>query len=205
MAETPIETIDNFDDRRLIEVVRTDPSAVSVLYRRHYETIARYVSRRVATRNDVNDIVSEVFLVMVREIDRYRWTGVPFQCWLFRIASSQINRWVRTRKWTRFWAPFEDQAVIVDKDTSCESSRVLLLRKCLLELPCRYQNALALYHLEELSVKQIAEILNATETAVKSRLSRGRELLRRKINAYEKLETKNERRTTRCVLERNEA
>jgi RNA polymerase sigma factor (sigma-70 family) len=128
---------DSIDEQQLIEAAKHEPDALSVLYRQHYATIHRYVSRRVATSHDVHDIVSDVFLTMVRTLPRFRWTGAPFQTWLFRLATSQINRWVRKRKLMRFWAPFDDQ-VVVDSSDPMESDDVQRLRKALLELPCRY-------------------------------------------------------------------
>jgi RNA polymerase sigma-70 factor, ECF subfamily len=195
---------DSLPEQQLIEAAKTNPDALSALYRRHYETILRYVSRRVATPHDVNDIVSDVFLTMVRMLPRFEWTGAPFQAWLFRIATSQINRWVRKRKLMRFWSPFDDQ-VIVDSSQAKISEQVQRLRKALLELPCRYQDTIALFYLEELPIKSIAEILGVEQGTVKARLSRGRGLLRAKLNSTEQKEIENERRTVASVLERNQA
>lgn len=191
---------DSLDERELIESAKRDPEALSVLYRRYYVIIHRYVSRRVATSHDVNDIVSEVFLSMVRGLPSFRWTGAPFQAWLFRIATTQINRWIRKRKWLRFWAPFADQ-MLVDTHQVAESESVQRLRKALLELPCHYQDALALFYLEDLSIQSIAEILGVEQGTVKARLSRGRDLLRAKLVSSENKELDVERRTIPSVLE----
>jgi RNA polymerase sigma-70 factor, ECF subfamily len=195
--------LDLLDEQQLIEAAKCDPDALSVLYRRHHAIIYRYVSHRVATKHDVHDIVSDVFLTMVRYLPRYRWTGAPFQSWLFRIATSQINRWVRKRKWIRFWAPFQDQ-FILDSSAQAESELVQRLRKALLELPGRYQDTLALFYLEDLSINSIAVILDIEPGTVKARLSRGRQLLRAKLESSEHKEIRNERRTITNVLERTQ-
>lgn len=200
MIEPSASTWDSLDEQELIEAAKREPDALSALYRRHYGTIHRYVSRRVATSHDVHDIVSEVFLTMVRTLPRFRWTGTPFQAWLFCIATTQINRWVRKRKWLRFWAPFDDQ-LTVDADQRSESESVQRLRKALLELPCRYQNTLALFYLEDLPIKSISEILGVEQGTVKARLSRGRELLRAKLDSSEPQEHDVERRTIPSLLE----
>jgi RNA polymerase sigma-70 factor (ECF subfamily) len=51
----------------------------------------------------------------------------------------------------------------------------------LLSLPIRLQGALALHYLEELPVVEIARILDCREGTVKSRLARGRDALRRRL------------------------
>ncbi len=192
------------DEQRLIEAAKREPDALSVLYRRHYPAIFRYISRRVSTSNDVDDIVSDVFLIMVRTLPRFRWTGAPFQAWLFRIATSQINRWVRKRRVMRFWAPFDDQ-IAVDPAKLNESELVQRLRKALLELPCRYQDSLALFYLEDMSIQSIAVILGVEQGTIKARLSRGRELLRTKLGANEQREINHEQRTVTNVLGRTQA
>jgi RNA polymerase sigma-70 factor, ECF subfamily len=194
---------DSLDEEQQIEAAKRDPDALSVLYRRHYATIHRFVSRRVATSHDVNDIVSDVFLTMVQSLPRFRWTGAPFQSWLFRIATSQISRWVRKRKWTRFWAPFEDQ--IVGSQERTESELVRRLRKALLELPTKYQHTLSLFYLEDLPIKSIAEILDVEQGTVKARLSRGRQLLKEKLDFTTHQEIRNEQRPTTSLLERTKA
>jgi RNA polymerase sigma-70 factor, ECF subfamily len=191
---------DLLDEQQLIEAAKSEPEALSVLYRRHYETIHRYVSRRVATSHDVQDIVSDVFLAMVRALPRFRWMGTPFQAWLFCLANTQIHRWVRKRKWLRFWAPFDDQ-MMAEANEARESEAVQRLRKALLELPSRYQDALALFYLEDLSIKAMAEILRVEQGTVKARLSRGRELLRAKLDSSQQQELDIERRTIPSLLE----
>lgn len=52
------------------------------------------------------------------------------------------------------------------------------MRAALLILPVQFQEVVALYYLEELSVTEIAQVLNCAEGTVKSRLARGREQLR---------------------------
>jgi len=52
------------------------------------------------------------------------------------------------------------------------------VRAALLILPVQFQEVVALYYLEELSVTEIAQVLNCAEGTVKSRLARGREQLR---------------------------
>lgn len=204
MKNNELEHFETLCEQELIEAAKSNPQAMCALYRRHYATVMRYVSFRVATAHDVNDIVSEVFLIMVRDLGRFRWTGAPFQCWLIRIATSQIQRWVRKRKVLRFWAPFDDQRICASGEPR-ESEQVYWLRKSLLELPCRYQDVLALHYLEEMSIHSIAQTLDVREGTIKSRLSRGREMLRAKLEAYQLEEHKHEPRSVGTMLERTQA
>lgn len=65
------EVIEPLDERALVESAKHDSAALAQLYRKHYSAIAGYVHRRVSDRNKANDIVSDVFLEMVRGIKRF--------------------------------------------------------------------------------------------------------------------------------------
>ena len=54
-----------------------------------------------------------------------------------------------------------------------------------MDIPEKYRVVVHLFYYEELSIKQICNILNMSETAVKSRLHRARELLREKLKGAE--------------------
>ena len=55
----------------------------------------------------------------------------------------------------------------------------------LLELPEKYRTAIYLFYYEDMSVAQIAGSLGTTETNVKTRLSRGRDMLKEKLKGAE--------------------
>ncbi len=52
---------ESLDEQQLVEHAKRDPTAMSILYRRYYPIIHRYVAKRVATSHDVHDIVADVF------------------------------------------------------------------------------------------------------------------------------------------------
>src|SRR4051812_22812144 len=90
------------EERQLVARAQRDPEALAVLYRAHYAAIASYVCRRVGDRHEADDLVAEAFLAMVRYLPRYRWSGAPFRAWLYRLATTQVNRWARRqRRWAR--------------------------------------------------------------------------------------------------------
>jgi RNA polymerase sigma-70 factor, ECF subfamily len=185
--------IDKDDEESLIESAKSDSQAMSTLYRRHYAPIFGYVHRRIGNAHDASDVVAETFLSMVRYLPRYRWTGAPFRSWLLRLATTQINRWVRRRKWTRFWNPIDETHPASVEPNAARDARIEQLRQALWKLPTRFQDVLALHYLEEHSVESIAEILNCPVGTVKSRLARGRDSLRDALTSKEE-KTSDERR-----------
>lgn len=181
------------DDAALIEAARTDPEALSTLYRMHYAAIYGYVYRRLGKANDTSDVVAETFLAMVRYLPHYRWKGAPFRAWLLRLATTQINRWARRRRWFRFWRRIEEAEQISVDAGSEKDPRHEQLREALWKLPAHYQSVLALHYFEEQSLDAIAKILQCPLGTVKSRLARGRDLLKTELTLCEE-ETRHERR-----------
>jgi RNA polymerase sigma-70 factor (ECF subfamily) len=168
----------------LVRRARDDANAFATLYRRHEPAIARYLRRRVGDREVARDLVAETFLAALEGIGRYRLRGASFRGWLYRLASTRVSRWARRRA-------LAGKRVALELDTEVEAeagdSEGLLAeraRAALLELPARYQTALALHYVEGLSVDEIASALSCRPGTVKARLSRGRERLRLKLEPY---------------------
>lgn len=180
-------------------MAKLDPLAISYLCRQHYGAIHRYVNRRVGNAHDTNDIVAEVFMSMVRYLPRFRWTGAPFRCWLLVLTTTQINRWIRKRSFSSLWRSIESSGQIMTNPPDIVDDRVEPMRCALLALPLAFQTVLTLHYYEDLSVDAIAEIMNCRPGTVKSRLSRGRELLRRKFTNHEEINS-DERRPIGSVL-----
>jgi len=69
---------------------RREPEAFGQLYEEHFDRIYRYVVLRVKGQEDAEDITQQVFLKALENIGSYRWRGMPFASWLFRIAHNQV-------------------------------------------------------------------------------------------------------------------
>ena len=170
-------------DKGLIERAKRDPKAFAVLYRQHYDPIAGHVYRRTGDPHATEDIVADVFLAAMRSIARFRYRGIPFRAWLFRIATNRVNRWARGRRRAALQAFQPDAgAEIAERATDRRQAEDGdLARRALLTLLPKYQSVLALHYLEEMGVKEIATVIGCRVGTVKSRLSRGREMLRERL------------------------
>jgi RNA polymerase sigma-70 factor (ECF subfamily) len=69
---------------------RREPEAFGQLYEEHFDRIDRYVILRVGNQADAEDITQQVFLKALENISSYRWRGMPFASWLFRIAHNLV-------------------------------------------------------------------------------------------------------------------
>lgn len=169
------------DERELVARAASDPDAFAALYRRHHSRIARYVRRRVGDPDAAADLVAETFLTALEHLPRYRDRGRPFHAWLYRLATSRVHRWLRRRPPARVLVLEGHEPASEER---ADPDAPGLARAALLTLPPRYQAALALHHLEGLSVEETAAVLGCRPGTVKARLSRGRARLRRALEPF---------------------
>ena len=175
------ESAEPHDERSLVESDKYDRAALAELYRQHYSAIAGYVHRRISDRDEANNIVSDVFLEMVRGIKRYHHRGIPFRIWLYRLAAAQLSRWARRR---HRWAMKQLRETAVT-EASDDSGRTLdreTMDVVLSTLPHRLQTAIVLHYVEGMSVADVARVTESPIGTVKSRLSEGRSLMRDRLN-----------------------
>jgi RNA polymerase sigma-70 factor (ECF subfamily) len=184
-AENTLMELD--DERGLIEQAKNDPTAFGLLFERHYQPIFGYVLRRVTDWNAAKDITSEVFLKSFKSLWRYRWQGISFSSWLYRIATNEVRMYCRKghRSTTSLdqlmeeigFEPIDPQTLDAEKLATERQLQAyedfLMIRSNILKLPIKYQDVLVLRFFERKCVKDIADILSKREGTVKSLLSRG--------------------------------
>lgn len=187
VVEASTDSAAQSDDRELIERSANDARAVGELYRRHHQAIALYIRRRVGCSHEAEDLTADTFMAMVKYLPRYRYKGAPFRSWLYRLATTQVNRWARRKRrvvmrvlWENAHKPVNPK---VAPSSRFEAEQV---RLALLSLPARFQAVVSLHYMESMSISAIAQALGCSEGTVKSRLSRGRDKMRNQLKQGER-------------------
>ena len=121
-----------------------------------------------------DDIAQETFVKAYLASHDLRDVG-SFSSWIFRIA---YNTFVNSRRSCRVAIGFDEAPQMADSGKADDSFRYQALYQALDALPPLERSALLLFYMEGYSVKEISEIVSASEEAVKTRLSRGRSHLR---------------------------
>jgi RNA polymerase sigma-70 factor (ECF subfamily) len=148
--------------------------------------VSRLVARRLPTRADVEDVVQEVLLRVWRHGASLR-DDERFGAWLSRVAYTAVADHLRERQ--RFpVARYEMEEQAAEGSPPPEEdgpeARALIaavLRPFIAACPSPYRETLALSELDGLSHAAIAQKLGLSVSAVKSRVQRGREHLRRML------------------------
>ena len=120
--------------------------------------------------DDAEDAVQNAFCRYLDKSPSFRDTEHE-KAWLIRVTINQCKDLMRRRK-LRAWLPIE---ALTDVGVRVKSTPAL---DAVGELPEMYRTVIILHHLEDMSVKEIAGTLSLSQSAVKMRLARARDMLR---------------------------
>jgi RNA polymerase sigma-70 factor (ECF subfamily) len=174
-------------DADLMTAVRSgDREAFSRLVDRHKDAVVNYLTRLTGNRDRAEDLSQETFLRLFRSAAGYDEQGF-LRAYLFRIATNLVRSEERREKRWRLLLPFLG---IRRHDEPAAPSGLLLqemhrqVAGAVASLPLRYRVPLVLHEIEGWSYADIAEELSCREGTVKSRIFRGRQHLRQKLEPY---------------------
>ncbi len=154
---------------------------VGVLIDRYESKIKRYLEKNIRTREDVSDIVQDVFIKAYTNIHRFD-TQQRFSPWIYRIAHNEMVNYVKKKRSIPFsWfepdilIPFLQESIeesaLVTSDRAYEKERI---EKILDKIPLAQREILTLYFYEELSYKEISDVLHIPIATVGVRLTRAK-------------------------------
>ncbi|SDJ34858.1 RNA polymerase, sigma 29 subunit, SigE [Frankineae bacterium MT45] len=159
----------------------TPPSWDEVV-REHADRVYRLAYRLSGNRADAEDLTQETFVRVFRSLAQY--SPGTFEGWLHRITTNLFLDMVRRRQRIRFDALPEDAGErLASNSAGPEQAYAELhldpeIEKALDALPADFRAAVVLCDLEELSYEEIAATLGIKVGTVRSRIHRGRVLLR---------------------------
>jgi len=159
------------DEENLVRRAKQrDQEAFAQLYEGYFDKIYRYVAIRIGDRMEAEDITQQVFLNAIKAISSFRWRGIPFSAWLFRIAHNQVVDYLR-RKTKRATIPLDESLVASDYDPQLIAGQKLdieRLHSATGKLTPAQREAISLRFAGELSIAQVARIMGKSEGAVKA-------------------------------------
>jgi RNA polymerase sigma-70 factor (ECF subfamily) len=175
----------------MLRVQNGDAESFELLLNRYRLPLVSYFVRMVRDRALAEDLAQEVFLRVYQARQRYQ-PEARFTTWLYRIATNLALNALRDRKADDAPALEEDEegvprvARIVDSRPTAEeqlmlSDRERLIREAIESLPEKQRVAVILHKYQEVDYRQIAKVLEVSESAVKSLLFRAYENLRTRL------------------------
>ena len=157
-----------------IEAAKLDTKLFQPLYDRYFKPVFVFVFRRTGDESLADDITSQVFLKALINLKKYKFRGLPFSAWLFRIAFNEVYLFFRKNKTQRTISLDKVQlhsiAAIAELDNRDENDRLLM--ECISELQEDAIHIIELRYFEERPFHEVAHILGISENNAKVKLYR---------------------------------
>lgn len=167
----------------LVAAAKADPSAFGPLYDQHVQRIYQYIRYRVGSAAEAEELTAQTFARALEHLPRYRYAGVPFIVWLYRIASNLVVAEARRRKPVPL--PEDLPAPAVSDRWEALEQRDSLLRE-FYRLPDLQQQVLSLRYAQDLSYEEIASVMGRTPVALRQLTHRALQSLRKRMVSHER-------------------
>jgi len=164
-----------------------DPNQFQILYDRYFSVIFNFVYRKIDDEELTADLTSQTFLKALRNLKKYKFRGVPFSAWLYRIASNEVNRHYRltNKKLVYSFDEHEFENLIeknVEKEDELDIDYIIRQMHTMCESDIE---VLELRFFESKSFAEIAFILEISEANAKMRTYRAIDKLRKLLKRRE--------------------
>ena len=149
-----------------------DQVALTQLYEENFDRIYRYIVLKIGDRTEAEDMTQQVFLNALQSISSYKWKGMPFASWLYRIAHNQIVDYLR-KKSRHASVPLDESIAKADADgdpkhvteRKMEIEELVVATK---KLTAAQQEVISLRFAGELSIAEVAGVMGKSEGAIKA-------------------------------------
>ncbi|REJ77665.1 MAG: hypothetical protein DWQ47_14945 [Acidobacteria bacterium] len=194
----PAVSFSDLSDHELIEATRDgDDAAYGEIVSRYKGQLVNYVYRMLGDYEEAVDLTQEAFVRVFLAIDRYH-SEYAFSTYIYRIATNLAISEIRKRKRRKVFSltglfraeedkdeEYQPPDLRPDPEDEVVSGEMLdTIGKAINSLPDRYKAPIILREIEERSYEEIADILGLGLGTTKSRISRGRGILRQRLERY---------------------
>lgn len=160
-------------------LTKTKEALFDELIRHYLKKVLRLVYLMVKDRSLAEDITQEVFLLAYKNLGKFRQES-SMQTWVYRIAVNEAKKHLRSWSFRHLFFKSEVDIEVVEGAESAVLQNDLRTRfaRLVMELPNSYRQLIVLHYYEELSVEEIAVILEMTTGAVYTKMHRARQKLK---------------------------
>lgn len=139
--------------------------------------LKKFISKRIIKQQDTEDILQEVFLKINNNIGSLK-DKQKLQAWIYTITRNTIIDFYRKVDSKMEIELTEDLIVITDEDSSMNEEISGCLKPMINNLPEKYKQAIILTEYKNITQKQLSLQLGISVSGAKSRVQRGRKLLK---------------------------
>jgi len=146
-----------------------DQEALARLYEEHFDKIYRYVTLRIGNEMEAEDVTQQVFVNTLQSISSFKWRGISFSAWLFRIAHNQAVDYLRKKK--RAALPLDESLVSNDINPQLvaeDKQDIEQLLQATKKLTEAQREVISLRFTSGLPIAEVAKVMGKSQGAVKA-------------------------------------
>lgn len=182
----------HFSDKTIVtSILNGKVQDFAVVVKNTEKLVIQIVQKMAVGEDDQKDLVQDVYLSAYQKLSSFQFKS-KLSTWIAKIAYNTTINYLQKKKIpiTELTKSIEDKSVTT-QTPDLESIRieaVAILNAEIAKLPPLYKTLITLYHIEELSNKEISEITNLPEGTIKNYLHRARKILKDNISLHYKNE-----------------
>ena len=149
---------------------------IDAAVRRYADMVYRLARVNCKNESTAEDVFQEVFLKLLRYQDSIK-SEEHLKAWLITVTLNQCKSMFMST-WNKRKVSIDE---IVEPAIEDQKEDYSELYEAVRELPQKYREAIHLFYFEQMSIREIAGILNRQEGTIKTQLNRGRQMLSEKL------------------------
>ena len=171
-------------EQEVIERSKKDPKAFGEIYELYFDRIFNFLYRQTDDEELAGDLCSQTFINALNNLKRYEFRGFPFSAWLYKIASNEVNKHYRKNKGKKIFSieEIKMKELVEQANDGWDEEMVSRVINYMNELPTEMVQVLELRFFEDKDFREIAFILDITESGAKMRTYRALDKLRTQFN-----------------------
>src|SRR6218665_1195919 len=156
-------------EQAIIERSKKDSNALSILYEKYFDRIFNFIHRQIDDEDVTGDLCSQTFIIVMNNLPKYEFRGVPFSAWLYKIASNEVRKFYRKNKTKQVFSIEEVKVreLVEQADDGWDEELIQRLLTFMSDLPTDMLQVLELRFFEDKDFKEIAFILDISESGAK--------------------------------------
>lgn len=161
-------------EHKQVVLAQKDSANFEVLYNEYHEQIFRFVYHRLESKEQAFDITSQVFMKALSNLSSYKFKGVPFSAWLYRIALNELATFFKKNQSARTidieTVQLQNLANEIDEESLDDLYNKTI--EAIGTLPEQEVLLIEMRYFENKPFKEIGDILSITENNAKVKVYR---------------------------------
>ena len=151
------------------------------IWKDHHDQLLNFINTRVKDKDESEDILQDVFVKILLKIDTLKDCS-KLQAWIYQMTRNAITDYFRKKNNLNGTEDQEEKSEEEEQNAMNEATK--WIGYYVDALPENYRDALVMYEMKGYSQKEIAERLGISYANAKSRIQRGRQLLKKNLTEY---------------------